>query len=57
MDLCGRKVLSWRVGNDMTTTLVTDTVRDAVSKEKVTDGLALHSDQQKFHFVEFYEFR
>ena len=45
MDLCGRKVLSWRVGNDMTTTLVTDTVRDAVTKEKVTDGLALHSDQ------------
>ena len=45
MDLCGRKVLSWRVGNDMTTSLVTDTVRDAVTKEKVTDGLALHSDQ------------
>ena len=45
MDLCGRKVLSWRVGNDMTTTLVTNTVRDAVTKEKVTDGLALHSDQ------------
>ena len=45
MDLCGRKVLSWRVGNDMTTTLVTDTVREALTKEKVTDGLALHSDQ------------
>ena len=45
MDLCGRKVLSWRVGNDMTTTLVTDTVREAVTKEMVTDGLALHSDQ------------
>ena len=29
----------------MTTTLVTDTVRDAVVKEKVTDGLSLHSDQ------------
>ena len=29
----------------MTTTPVTDTVRDAVAKEKVTDGLALHSDQ------------
>ena len=41
MDLCGRKVLSWRVGNDMTTTLVTDTVRDAVAKERVTDGLDL----------------
>ena len=45
MDLCGRKVLSWRVGNDMTTTLVTDTVSDAVSKERVTDGIVLHSDQ------------
>jgi transposase InsO family protein len=45
MDLCGRKVLSWRVGNDMTTTLVTDTVREAVTKEMVTDGLAIHSDQ------------
>jgi transposase InsO family protein len=45
MDLCGRKVLAWRVGNDMTTTLVTDTIREAVTKEMVTDGLALHSDQ------------
>ena len=25
--------------------LVLDTVRDAIEKEKVTDGLALHSDQ------------
>ncbi len=29
----------------MTTSLVTDTLRDAMAKEKVTDGLALHSDQ------------
>ena len=36
MDLCGRKVLSRRVGNDMTTTPVTDTLRDAVAKERVT---------------------
>ncbi len=41
MDLCGRMVLSWRVGNDMTTTLVTDTVKDAIAKEKVTDGTVL----------------
>lgn len=45
MDLHGRMVLSWRIGNDMTTTLVTDTIRDALAKEKVTNGLALHSDQ------------
>ena len=45
MDLCGRKALAWRVGNDMTTTPVTDTIREAGTKEKVTDGLALHSDQ------------
>lgn len=29
----------------MTTMLVTDTVRDAAAKEKVTDGPTLHSDQ------------
>ncbi len=29
----------------MTSTLVTDTLRDAIAKEKVTDGLAHHSDQ------------
>ena len=29
----------------MTASLVTDTVRAAKQKEKVTDGLALHSDQ------------
>lgn len=45
MDLCGRMVLSWRVGDDMTASLVTDTVRDAVTKEMVTAGLSLHSDQ------------
>ncbi len=45
MDLCGREVLAWRLGNDMTTSLVTDTIRDALTQEKATDGLALHSDQ------------
>ena len=29
----------------MTATLVTDTIKAAKQKEKVTDGLALHSDQ------------
>lgn len=45
MDLCGREILAWRMGNDMTASLVTDTIRDALQKEKVTNGLALHSDQ------------
>ena len=45
MDLCGKMVLAYRIGNDMTSTLVTDTIRDAKQKEMVTDGLALHSDQ------------
>ncbi len=45
VDLCGKMVLAYRIGNDMSTSLVTDTIRDARQKEKVTDGLALHSDQ------------
>ena len=45
LDLCGRTVLAWRIGDDMTSSLVADTVRDALIQEKVTNGLALHSDQ------------
>ena len=45
MDLCRKMVLAYRIGTDMTTSLVTDTIRDAKQKEMVTDGLALHSDQ------------
>jgi transposase InsO family protein len=45
IDLCGKMVISYRIGNDMTASLVTDTIRDALQKEKVTGGLALHSDQ------------
>ena len=45
LDLCGKMVLSYRIGSDMTSSLVTDTIRDAMKKEKITDGLALHSDQ------------
>ena len=46
LDLCGRAVLAWRIGSDMTSSLVTDTVRDALRQEKVADGLSLHSDQR-----------
>ncbi|WP_457945653.1 transposase [Caproiciproducens sp. LBM24188] len=45
VDLCGKMVLAYCIGNDMTASLVTDTIRDALQKEKVADGLALHSDQ------------
>ena len=49
IDLCGKMVLAYRIGSDMTSSLVTDTIRDAVhfaqQKEMVADGLALHSDQ------------
>lgn len=45
IDLCGRYVLGYRIGNDMTASLVIDTIRDVLQQEKVTDGLALHSDQ------------
>ena len=45
LDLCGRTVLAWRIGDDMASSLVTDTVRDALIQEKATNGLILHSDQ------------
>ena len=45
IDLCGKMVLAYRIGGDMTSSLVTDTIRDAKQKEKVADGLTLHSDQ------------
>ena len=45
VDLCGKMVLGYRIGNDMTASLVTDTIRDVMQKEKAADGLALHSDQ------------
>ena len=45
IDLCGRYVLGYRIGHDMTASLVTDTLRDVLQQEKVTGGLALHSDQ------------
>ncbi|MBQ6858089.1 MAG: IS3 family transposase [Clostridia bacterium] len=45
LDLCGRTVLAWRIGDDMTSSLVTDTIKDALTQEKVAGGLALHSDQ------------
>ena len=45
LDLCGKAVLAWKIGFDMSSSLVTDTIREALKQEKVTGGLALHSDQ------------
>ena len=45
LDLCGKAVLAWKIGADMSSSLVTDTIREALKREKVTGGLALHSDQ------------
>ena len=47
MDLCGRYIVAYRIGTEMTASLVSDTVKDAFAreKEKIADGLALHSDQ------------
>ena len=44
LDLCGKAVLAWKIGADMSSSLVTDTIREALKREKVTGGLALHSD-------------
>ena len=47
MDLCGRYIVAYRLGTEMTATLVSDTVKDAFAREKgkVANGLTLHSDQ------------
>ena len=45
LDLCGKVVLNWKISSEMSSSLVTDTIHEALKLEKVTDGLALHSDQ------------
>lgn len=47
MDLCGRYIVAYRLGTEITATLVSDTVRDTFTREKgkVANGLVLHSDQ------------
>ena len=44
-DLYDLSIVSYRTSRKQTVNLVLDTIRDAKAKEKVTDGLALHSDQ------------
>ena len=45
IDQCGKMVLGYRIPAEMTASLVTNTVRDVLQKEKIADGLVLHSDQ------------
>ncbi|MBP3836380.1 MAG: IS3 family transposase, partial [Pyramidobacter sp.] len=45
IDQCGKMVLNYRIGTEMTSSLVIDTIAEALKQEKVTDGLVLHSDQ------------
>ena len=45
LDLCGKAVLAWKMGADRCFSLVTDTIRETLQREKVTDALTLHSDQ------------
>ena len=44
-DLYDLSIVSYRTSSRQTLSLVLDTIRDAKAKEKVTDGLTLHSDQ------------
>lgn len=54
IDLYERIISSWRIGNNMTTTLVTDTIRNMPAKQKATVGLVLHkaaaADMHFYHF-------
>ena len=54
IDQCGKMVLGYRIAAQMTASLVTDTVRDVLQKEKVADGLVLHSDQGAQYTVQTY---
>ena len=49
IDLCGKMVMAYRIGDDMTSFLVTHTIRDAIERKKVTGGLALYSGQGAQH--------
>jgi putative transposase len=44
-DLYDGFIVAYKVGQNLSSSLVTDTLKDALKKEMVTDGLILHSDQ------------
>lgn len=54
IDPYGKMVLSYRLGTDMTSTLVIDTITQALKQEKATDGRLIHSDQRAQHTPETY---
>lgn len=54
IDMCGKMVLAYRIGTNITTSLVTDTIRDAKQKEMVTDELTIHSEQESQYTSEAY---
>ena len=54
LDLCGKAVLAWKIGADIPSSLVTDTIREALKREKVTNGLSLHSDQGSYYTSQAY---
>ena len=63
-DLHGGFIVNCETGTEQTVGLVTKTVRNAMQKEKVADGLALHSDQgaqytseEYFELSKEYKFR
>lgn len=45
VDLWEKVVIAYHLGSDITAFLVTDIIREANKKNKVTDGLVLHNDQ------------
>lgn len=44
-DLYDYSIVSYKTGTDQSINLVTNTIKEALKKEEVTDGLVLHSDQ------------
>lgn len=45
LDLYSRKIIAWRLSRTMETSLVMNTLQDALATRKVTDELFLHSDR------------
>ncbi len=45
LDLCSRKVISWKADKTMTETLVTETVSKAINSRRPDKGLIHHSDR------------
>jgi len=46
VDLCGKIVLFYHIGNNMMISLITYRIWEAIQKETAANGLNLHSDQR-----------